>query len=69
MNTLEKRLSKLESIVLNKKHHGVFIILKINNQYVINNYEDKGKKFNDFKELETYILNNYDSDKYIFITI
>lgn len=43
MNVLERRILKIESKVLDKKHHEVFIIIRNNNLYVISNYEEKGK--------------------------
>lgn len=69
MNILEKRISKIERKVLGKKHHGVFIIIKENDLYIINNFEDKGKTFDNIINLENYFINNYDCDKYIFIYI
>ena len=51
MNILEKRISKIERKVLEKKHHGVFIIIKENDLYIINNFEDKGKTFDKINEL------------------
>ena len=66
MNILEKRLSKIESKILIKKDHGVFIILIDNGTYNISNRNDA--PFNSLKELENYIYTHYDSDKYIFIT-
>lgn len=69
MNTLERRISKIESKVLDKKHPRVFIIIRNNNLYVISNYEEKGKKFNNIANLQDYIFNKYNNDKYIFIYI
>lgn len=69
MNTLEKRLSKIEKIVLEKKHQGVFIIIRDKDLYIISNYKEKGKTFNSITNLENYIFNKYNSDKYIFIYI
>ena len=46
MNALERRISKIESKVLDKKHPGVFIIIRNNDLYIISNYEEKGKIFN-----------------------
>lgn len=66
MNSLEKRLSKIESKVLIKKDHGVFIILIDNGTYNIINRDDA--TFNSLEELENYIYTHYDSDKYVFIT-
>lgn len=69
MNTLERRLSKIEKIVLEKKHQGVFIIIRNKGLYIINNYEEKGKTFKNIANLENYIFNKYNSDKYTFIFI
>lgn len=69
MNTLERRLSRIESKVLEKKHHGVFIIIKNKDLYIINNCEEKGKVFDNIINLQEYIINKYNSDKYIFIYI
>lgn len=69
MNTLERRISKIESKVLDKKHPGVFVIIRKNNMYIISNYEEKGKTFNNIINLQDYIFNKYNSDKYIFIYI
>lgn len=69
MNALEKRISKIESKVLEKKHPGVFIIIRNNGLYIIRNYEENGKIFNNIISLENYIFNKYNSDKYIFIYI
>lgn len=69
MNALEKRISKIESKVLDKKHPGVFIIIRNNGLYIISNYEENGKIFNNITNLENYIFNKYNSDKYIFIYI
>lgn len=69
MNTLERRISKIESKVLEKKHPGVFIIIRNKGLYIISNYEEKGKVFNNIINLEEYIFSKYNSDKYIFIYI
>lgn len=69
MNALERRISKIESKVLDKKHPGVFIIIRNNDLYIISNYEEKGKAFNNVINLQDYIFNKYNSDKYIFIYI
>lgn len=41
MIRLEKRIRNIEQKVLEKKHHGVFVILIENSNYIILNKEEK----------------------------
>ena len=69
MSSLEKRVKKMESILKQKyNHHGAFFILINNGIYRIENQEDKPKIFKSMKELETYVYNKYECQKYVFIT-
>lgn len=69
MNSLERRLKKIESILKTKhNHHGVFIIFINNGICIIQNQEEETKCFNSMQELETYIYSKYDCEKYVFIT-
>lgn len=69
MNSLERRLRKVENVLKNKhNHHGAFIIFINNGIYNIKNREVKEQCFNSMNELESYIFNNYECEKYVFIT-
>ena len=69
MNNIDKRLKKIETL-LNKRfnHHGVFIVLIENGFYKIMNKEIEIQLFNSKNELEKYIYEKYDCEKYVFIT-
>lgn len=66
MKNIEKRLLKIENQILNKKHHGVFIIIVEDGIYKIQNENISFKSENDMVK---YIFKNYNCDKYIFITL
>lgn len=69
MKRIEKRLNKLEKIIKSKyQYPGVFIVLYDDNKYKILNYDIKCNCFNNREELEKYILNNFECDKYIIIS-
>ena len=68
MIRLEKRIRNIEQKVLEKKHHGVFVILIENSNYIILNKEEKEIVFPSMDELENYVCKKYNSDKYIFIS-
>ena len=69
MNSIERRIKKLETLVKNKhNHHGAFIILFINGIYQIQNKEVNKRDFTSKQDLEQYIYNTYDCEKYVFIT-
>ena len=65
MNTLERRISKIESKVLEKKHPGVFIIIRNKDLYIISNYEEKGKVFNNIINLEEYIFSKESVNNFV----
>ena len=65
MREYEKRLSKIENKVFNNKHHGVFYVVVDKDTYRV---KDETIIFNSQESMETYILNKYDCDKYVFIT-
>lgn len=68
MINLEKRIRKLEKFVkTNYNHSGVFLIFVDEGIFTMQNYEDKGKSFNNMKELENYIYGKYDAEKYVFL--
>ena len=69
MNSIEKRLKNIEKKVNNiYNYHGAFIILINNGVYEIQNKDIKEKVFNSKIELENYIYNTFNCEKYIFIT-
>lgn len=70
MNNIERRLKNIETILQKKfNHHGAFVIMVENGKYKILNKEVKKQIFNSKKELEDYIYEKYDCEKYVFIII
>lgn len=68
MNNLEKKLSKLEKIISSKcNHSGVFLIFSKDDAFILQNYEDKDRKFDSIDELEYYIYSKYQCEKYVFL--
>lgn len=66
MDSIEKRLLKIEKKLLKPKHHGVFIIIVEDGAYKIKNEKISFKTENDMYK---YIFENYSCDKYVFIKL
>ena len=69
MNNIDKRLKKIETWLTKRfNHHGVFIVLIDKGCYKILNKEIEIQLFNSKNEMEKYIYDKYDCEKYVFIT-
>ena len=69
MIRLEKRIRNIEQKVLEKKHHGVFVILIENSNYIILNKEEKEQYFHLWmNQKPMYVKNIIAINIYIFIS-
>lgn len=70
MISLDRRLKKLEKVIKSRyTHHGAFLVFIENDICTISNEEKEiGNCFNSIEELEDYICNKYECEKYVFLT-